>query len=393
MALLSGVFSVSASAAELDTKPYHIYTTSYLVYGSTGSTNSRWDAYGTHLFYPGNGTIEKIEASLYFDNNAFNVYGFASNVIVHDIAYDDQTIMFEKGIKTTVKVENLWHRYLLICSACSSTSYYLNPRDVILSVGYTDGSVDYFSASWEVKNNSLNVKHTFTPSKDVQSISFTITSDVPLSSHNGHMSTVMGISYMGEYDGDNKHNLTIQQPSEEAGLLQGIWGELTSGFNALGDKLSGVWTAITDGFTNMGNKLTDVFNSIKELPSKIWGFIENGLKSLFVPSEEKIVDMKSQWEELLSSKYGAVWEVVQITFGSWENINANDQKNSISVPEVEIPLPNGQSFSFGGEEVQVVPSGFETIADICKMATGAFCTLMFINGLRKRYDEVMAVEQ
>lgn len=367
--LLSGVFSVSVNAETLDNESYHLYSVSYLVLGNA------YRNYGALSYTPGDGVVDTFEQQLTFTQGEYNSVGSVNNVVFHYLANDNGTALLEGGLKSTVKLENVYNSFLAYCSQCGMVGYMRSVYSVLAEVTYTDNSVENLGADYVCNDIDLDITFNFTPSKDVQKIMFRVYSSIDIDSHASHMSTFALKSYLGEYDGDDKYNLTIKQPSEEAGLLSGILGALTSGFSGLMDKL------------------TDVFNSIAELPSKIWEFIENGLKSLFVPDEQYIVDMRSRWETMFEEKYGAVWQVVDITFESWDNINANDLKNSIDVPEVSIPLPDGESFSFGGENVKVVPDGFEAITVICKTVTGAFCTLMFINGLRKRYDEVMAVEQ
>lgn len=372
---------------------------------------------GTVLFTPGDSNIVN-------GDHAYNISGgyFATAntqmIRIIDIM-NGSRVLAEKDIKTTIKLENVYYTHLIEPASGSNFSAYYDYNLIYKSllVIYASGSSEYIDVTAKPTANSFyyNLTSTFTPKDDIVGLRWQLRSSLKddtgySSSAVSSTSSVKITAYIGERN-PNDYNLSIIQPSEEETLLGGIWDSLSSGFSALGSKLTDVWssitngftemgnklssviTSITDGFKNMGNVLTDVWNSIKELPSKLWALIEEGLTNLFVPSEESMEEFKTKFETMLEEKYGAVWEVVQITFGSWENINASDLKNTISVPKVEIPLPDDNSFSFGGKEVKVIPSGFEPIAEICKMMSGAFCTLMFINGLRKRYDEVMAVEK
>lgn len=50
-------------------------------------------------------------------------------------------------------------------------------------------------------------------------------------------------------------------------------------------------------------------------------------------------------------------------------------------------------FTFGGYDVQIVPTGFDFIVNILKTVIGIVCTILCVNALRKKYDEVMGVVQ
>lgn len=148
------------------------------------------------------------------------------------------------------------------------------------------------------------------------------------------------------------------------------------------DGITGIVSEIYSGFSYVINQLT-------ELPALIWQKFEDGIKFLFLPTEEYIVNYKKDMDTLLADKFGAVYEVVNLTFESWDRITANDEQNIISVEEVTIPLPDDNEFSFGGYDVPIVPSGFEWLATSVKTVVGIVCTVAFVNGLRKRYDEIM----
>lgn len=156
----------------------------------------------------------------------------------------------------------------------------------------------------------------------------------------------------------------VKVSTEEAGLLKGLLG-----------------------------KVQAIFDSIADLPNKLWSAIENGLKSLFVPSEEYMVQFKEKTDLLLEEKLGAVYQVVDITLNSWDSIKTADEQNTISFPQTTISVGSNENFSFGGYDVQIVPNGFEGIASTLKVVVGIVCTILFVNGLRKRYDEIMGVEQ
>lgn len=127
----------------------------------------------------------------------------------------------------------------------------------------------------------------------------------------------------------------------------------------------------------------NIWTGITELPNKI---IE-GIKNLFIPSEEDITNMKDKWDTLLSDRFGALYQVTSL-ISDYASSFKEQSKNTITFPSISIPLA-GATFEFGGWEVQVVPDGFGIIFDTLKMITSILATMLFINGLKNRFDKIM----
>lgn len=354
---------MSASAAKTDVGQLTIYE-QHAVLGKNGIGSS-------FSYTTGNGQTEKT-AQNYSTNKAYlnTSNKLQQYLIVRPL---NGGIIAESKIKTTITLENVYTSYLL---SGDTHVYAYSPNYVQFEIYYIDGTTEFVTGSilGTTSDFEKTYKVTFTPDKDVKH--FVLRVQTPLYETIPDGWDSFGITaYSGETNGDGRIKLTVDQPSEEAGLLEGIWGSLASGFD------------------NLSQKLQSVVDTITNLPSKIWEFIENGLKSLFVPDEEYIEDYKSRWDTFLADKLGAVYQVVQITYGAWEDISLADTKNEIDFPKVTIPLPDNEKFSFGGMKVQIVPDKFNGIVDTLKIIVGIACTIMFVNGLRKRYDEVMGVEK
>lgn len=269
-------------------------------------------------------------------DNLFNLYGYAFEVDLDNVIFASKVLTLE-----TVKLV------------------------------YSDGTqganiVSDFTYNFNPSTDTYSLYGNFKPDKDVYKIVFYLSDYFhPYRDYGITSSTRMNLSaYFGTYyEADNRPlQLDITVQSEEAGLLGGILG----------------W-------------IQNIFDSITELPAKLWGMIENGLKSLFVPSEEYMSGYSDKWDELLASRFGAVYQVCDIVIDSWDNIMSADERNIIDIPVVTIPLGDS-SFTFGGYDVQIVPAGFETLVEAVKLIAGIVCTYLFINGLLKRYDELMGVE-
>lgn len=307
----------------------------------------------------------------------------------------DGSYIVNSGGEVTIKLQRMYDSVTVSGSQGSQLIYVHNSASSCgVTVYYADGTVGYGTAKITKRNDgTYDIEGKFTPGKDVLNICLTVKTTLPYNSliqvanlsSDGTYYTGFATTLIGELTDMNSHMLNLDQSTKTEGLLGSIFDGITNGFN---DMIGG----ITSGFTEMGNKLSGLLDSILELPSKIWSFIENGLKSLFVPDEEYIVGYKTKWENLLSDKLGAVYQVAQVTFGAWGDVSASDETNTINFPEINIPLPDNNTFSFGGYEVQIVPDGFTFIVDVLKTIVGVACTLLFVNGLRKRYDEIMGVE-
>lgn len=271
--------------------------------------------------------------------------------------------LIKKGGSVDFSFYNVCMGRNLYIDGGSWASWVINSARILLF--YSDGSMEYVDNVTITNHENLNdLSANFDVEKDI--IKFEIIAK-QISNPYGTASYKM---WIGEGT-KPAFRLSIDQQTKEQGLLSGIIEWLKG---------------IKDGITN-------VFDSIAELPTKLWNLISNGLKSLFVPSEDFIIQFKDDIDGILEDKLGAVYQVVNILTDSWDRITANDQNNVITIPKTTINLPNNNSFSFGGVDVPIVPNGFEFITDIIKTVIGIVCTILFVNGLRKKYDEVMGVEQ
>lgn len=146
----------------------------------------------------------------------------------------------------------------------------------------------------------------------------------------------------------------------------------------------------TDLFSKLGNWFSDLFQKLIELPSKIWNVFETGLKKLFVPTSDYIETYKDNWDSLMSDRFGALYEVFGVML---DYINAvisgGDNKDTIIMPEVSIDLENGNKFSFGGYNIDLVPDRLEFLADALKFMFDIIFTLGFVNALKRKYDTII----
>ena len=358
--MLSIAFSLVANAESITTKSYYVYT------NGIAQTSGGSYTLATGIQYPKDGKRQTFSGSATVNaptsGNRFSIEMY--------LAHTDKTVIYSQGDIITGRLENI---YFQGTAKTSVATYNINLDKVSMYLLNADGTSQTVTATLtKDRNGYYMVNFNFTANKDVSQLYFILYYNMP-SLTNG-VSVTYNIT-CGEPSTTTESNdnlefswLESSRESEESGWLAKVWQKLSSGF-------------------------TSVVDSITQLPNKLWTAIEDGLKGLFVPDEQYIVQSKENWSALMEDRLGAVWQVVTITYEAWDNIDSSDENNTVDMPEVTIPLPEGESFSFGGYTVKIVPEGFEGIVVSLKLIAGIVCTFMFINGLRKRYDEVMGVEK
>lgn len=356
--LLLGVCSVPVSAEEVEHKSYYIYTMAQ----HDGNTLFA----GMH--YPKDTTRQNFT----YDNSLSVAKAGTKVTFELYVANNDKTPLYNKGDIVTGKLENL---YINVSVKVPNIALYpLNITWATAYLLYTDSTSEIITCTIEKDRNGYYVlDYSFESKKDVSQLYFIVgTSALPSSAVGKVCQFILSAGEPSETDEPNDNivfgSLYGDVESPEVGWLAKIWNKLTSGFK-------------------------DIVDAITGLPGKLWGLIEDGLKSLFVPDGEYLTTYADKWKVLLSDRLGAVYQVIEITFGAWEDVQLADEMDTVEFPEVSIPLPDNNEFSFGGYTVKVVPDGFQTLASALKWFLGVACTFMFINGLRKKYEEVMAVEK
>lgn len=121
-------------------------------------------------------------------------------------------------------------------------------------------------------------------------------------------------------------------------IQQGI-GDVQTSVDNVGTKLDGVQ-----------DTLTETKEEITSLPEKIATSISDAVVGLFVPSEEDLVGLKDEYEDMLSEKLGFVWQAYDLTTTTVSGIHDNMKEGSayeFTFPGVKLPMQ--------GEEFVLVP--------------------------------------
>ncbi len=214
------------------------------------------------------------------------------------------------------------------------------------------------------------------------------------------------------YEDDMEHEEVMNAIDEAAGIISGSISDATSDLSAeivdaaegindsidlqteiISDKLDDVSDSIDNASQNITDKLGDVGDSINDKLDETKKSLLDGIKGFFIPSDESMEDIDKQWDELLKTRFGALYEVSDIIsdFGSnltWEYIQTAGEKNTITMPKVTVNFGD-TPFSFGGYEVSIIPDGFDVLVTAVKGITSIVCTFLFINSLRNKYEKLI----
>jgi hypothetical protein len=134
-------------------------------------------------------------------------------------------------------------------------------------------------------------------------------------------------SFLKEIPNGPSADQSAQQHEETKGLLNSIIAFLQSIINGIGN----------------------IATAIVELPGKIANLIIEGIKSLFIPSEEDLNGLKDKYQALLSERLGFIWQA-----GEWIISFGSDLLSALSGgSEAEFVFP-GVGFDMNGEHYQLI---------------------------------------
>lgn len=179
-------------------------------------------------------------------------------------------------------------------------------------------------------------------------------------------------------------------------LLQGVYqGEFTAKVH---DKDTGLLSGLLSWVKNIAetvksipDKISGIVSSIAELPQKLWSVISEGLKNLFIPSQESVLQIKDNFNSLLEERFGALYESFNFLVEFVQGLTQTDIKERITFPKVSVNL-GGANFSFGGWAVPIVNKKFELLFTSLKIIINMVAVISLINALKKRIEGILGGE-
>lgn len=159
------------------------------------------------------------------------------------------------------------------------------------------------------------------------------------------------------------------------------------------DKTDSFLGSIIELIKNLPSKIADAFTSLfdylLEGLQALADYILDFFVYLFVPSEGFLDNAVYSMTTAFENGFGCIYQGCNYMFNFAETLITYDG----TVRELEFPSTTihlGEvDFTFGGYEVDIVPSGFEEIQFFVQTAVTAVCAFPFINALRKRLEEVL----
>lgn len=173
-------------------------------------------------------------------------------------------------------------------------------------------------------------------------------------------------------------------------FMDSVGNSFTSLFSKLGAWFSELGDSISSFMSSVGGWFSSLFQHIIELPGKVWDVFEKGLKALFVPDEEYIQSYKGKWEMLLADRFGGLYEANQLVHHVLNQFTqVSFKSDTVEFPSATIPLPDGNEFTFGGYQVDIVPDGFSYLQEVVKMAVNIICTLAFVFTMKRKFEKLI----
>lgn len=280
--------------------------------------------------------------------------------------------LFSRGDSVDIVLEGIYNE-ISIYDVSSNLIYKstINQEKIVptlVRVKYTNGEYEDFTAddfSLEVGSVTLNDSYYIKLkssefSYDVESIAVGLYYDITSYDHNDE---ILDSYYIMCRFGFDYCKLDVQFLNDENGLLSGIIG----------------W-------------VKNIYNTLVGLPSKIGDFIIDGLKSLFIPTQDFLETTQRRFDYILNLRLGAIWQTCTFATDFIKAFTYSGDTTSITFPEVTVNLAN-TPFTFGGWTVNVIPDGFSGIISTLKIITSIGATFLFVNGLMKRYEKIAGENQ
>lgn len=149
------------------------------------------------------------------------------------------------------------------------------------------------------------------------------------------------------------------------------------------DVTHGLLGSIIQFLQNIVNGIGNIGKAISELPGKIVTALIDGLKSLFIPSEEDLSGIKDQYTQLLEERLGFVWQAGEMVISFGQSVlsafeTATDFQ--FEFPGVSFELPElGQVTLIEPQTVNVNNAFMDVMQPVLGTIVSFICVLAFIN--------------
>lgn len=161
----------------------------------------------------------------------------------------------------------------------------------------------------------------------------------------------------------------------------------TSGEHGGSDSGGGTDLTETNGLIgNVVGWLQSLVGFVQGIPEAIAG--------IFIPSDDALSDFSDNMSDLFDDHFGALSDARDIIDGYVDTFSFSNPQTYISIPTFSVPLGSDQEFSFGGYNVNVNPttynSNFSVLMDALKLIIDIVSTILVVNGLRNRFEGLLS---
>ena len=239
----------------------------------------------------------------------------------------------------------------------SSTIYYSSAILDLKSGTYTLSSNTKFSIvrAFTDYDNSTNVIFGGNQS-DLNSYTFTLTSDTKL------------------YLSWRRTDGTDWSSSDKIQLQE---GSIATEYEPYGEEIC------TNKLDEQNETSKGIWETLKSIPN----LILDGIKGLFVPSEDELQSLIDEFKSTMETKLGAIYQVTDMLVDVFKSIFSPTERNScITFPEIKDPMFDKLLIEQTDYCFDTLRTDFDFLFTISDMIISIVCTLSFGNMLYKKFE-------
>ena len=160
--------------------------------------------------------------------------------------------------------------------------------------------------------------------------------------------------------------LTFNVHQTEQGLFATLFGWL-----------SGIKDGITDVVSGIASGFTNVVNAITSLP----GLIIDGIKNLFIPSEDDLTALQTKYEDMLEQKLGFIWQAGTVLTDFANTIISgftSGGEYAFEFPGISVSLPSGSYTIVEAQSVSMDNAFFDVVRPVAGTGVSIIAVIGFV---------------
>ena len=203
-------------------------------------------------------------------------------------------------------------------------------------------------------------------------------------------SAVLNAITSGVNDANNKLDALEEQ-------VDGLGNTISDGLSGLGDRISGFFDNLVNSITGLGDRIGDFFTDLKnsfiESITNLGNAILEGLKSLFIPSDDYfdnlINDLKSYFEQKLGILMVPL-QIITLIMDLFSNLKTGS--GVLHIPDItifDVTIISRTDFDLGSYFNDFLNKvGKYAYPDVYYVCTDVLIIFMLVNFCRKKYNSI-----